>query len=47
MLSGALAITADLAIVGAVDREQAERLAEQVVGGLPAGEPAPPPPARP
>ncbi len=30
-----------VAIVGAVDRAQAEAIAEQVVGGLPAGQPAP------
>lgn len=31
-----------VAIVGAVDRSQAETIAEQVTAGLPAGEPAPP-----
>jgi len=37
-----------VAIVGDLDREEAERVAEQVIGGLPAGEPAEPlPPVEP
>ncbi len=32
-------------IVGALDRAEAGRIAERLVGGLPGGEPAPPPPA--
>ncbi|MDH5784187.1 MAG: insulinase family protein [Chromatiales bacterium] len=36
-----VANNAIVAIVGAVDRQQAEQLAEQVMGGLPAGEGAP------
>lgn len=40
-----VARNATVVIVGDLDRGRAERLAEQVVGGLPAGEPAPPLPA--
>lgn len=40
-----VAANAVVAIVGDLDREQAERVAEDVVGGLPSGEHAPPLPA--
>jgi zinc protease len=34
-----------VSMIGAITRAQAERIAEQLTAGLPAGEPAPPPPA--
>lgn len=41
------AANAVVAIVGALDRPGAEQLATALVGGLPAGEPVPPPPVPP